>query len=130
MGEEESLKEAFPSMVIKVNTMNKTMERLLNEKLNGLGSETQSKIDNLFRGQQLTFSDYEKTDDITRKDVKDVTKWVKVEDKSQEFAFKVISESDPEEKNTVKNQVTILKEFQNWQNIIKFHGLTYDENKW
>ncbi|RIA86219.1 kinase-like domain-containing protein, partial [Glomus cerebriforme] len=47
--------------------------------------------------------------------------------KGDEFAFKVVSEED---KNSVQNQVTILKELHNQQNIIKFHGLTCDGDKW
>src|SRR6266498_5212185 len=113
----------FSSMVFEVNTMNNTMEKLLSEKPN----DTQSKIDNIFRVHQLTFLDYNKTNNEPRKNV---TKWVNAENQSQEFAFKIISESDPDEKNSVRNQVTILKEFQNWQNIIKFYGLTFDGNKW
>ncbi len=111
----------FSSMVFEVNTMNNTMEKLLNEKPND--TQSQSKIDNIFRVHQLKFLDYNKTNDEPRK-------WVNAENQSQEFAFKIISESDPDEKNSVRNQVTILKEFQNWQNIIKFYGLTFDGNKW
>src|SRR5687767_6598627 len=125
MRTEKEFKE-FPSMVLKVNTMNNTMEKLLNEKPQSSETDTQSKIDKIFQVDQLKFSDYEKTNDIPRKGV---TKWVNAKNKSQEFAFKVISESNLEERNSVKNQVTILKEFQNWQNIIKFYGLTCDENK-
>ena len=127
MGTEKEFKEEFPSMVLKVNTMSNTMEKLLNEKPQSSENDTQSKIDNIFRVHQLIFSDYEKTSDTPRKGV---TKWVNAKNKSQEFAFKVISESNLEERNSVKNQVTILKEFQNWQNIIKFYGLTCDGNKW
>ena len=127
MGTEREFKEGFSSMVLRVNTMNNTMEKLLSEKPQSSEKDTQSKIDKIFQVHQLTFSDYEKTNDTSRQDV---TKWVKVDNYSQEFAFKVISESDPEDKNSVKNQVTILKEFQNWQNIIKFYGLTCDGDKW
>jgi len=115
----------FSSMVFEVNIMNDTMEKLLNEK--PYDTQYQSKIDTIFRVHQLKFLDYNKTNNEPRKNV---TKWVNAENQSQEFAFKIISESDPDEKNSVRNQVTILKEYQNWQNIIKFYGLTFDGNKW
>ncbi|POG80837.1 kinase-like domain-containing protein, partial [Rhizophagus irregularis DAOM 181602=DAOM 197198] len=58
---------------------------------------------------------------------KNVTKWVNVKNEDEEYAFKSISERD---KRSVQNQVTILRELHDWQNIIKFYGLTNDGNKW
>ncbi|PKK63263.1 hypothetical protein RhiirC2_701866, partial [Rhizophagus irregularis] len=75
---------------------------------------------------QLEFIDYEKTDEKPHKNGR-VTKWVSVKNKSEEFAFKIISE---EEKNMVQNQIRVLKELHDWQNVIKIYGLTYKGNKW
>ncbi|CAI2183004.1 18426_t:CDS:2, partial [Funneliformis geosporum] len=54
-----------------------------------------------------------------------VTKWV--DDKGQEFAFKNISNAKEDIIN-IQNQVTILKEFQNYQYIIKIFGLVNHAN--
>ncbi|PKY61874.1 kinase-like protein, partial [Rhizophagus irregularis] len=75
---------------------------------------------------QLEFIYYEETNEEPRKNGR-VTKWVSVKNKSEEFAFKIISE---EEKSMIQNQITILKELHDWQNIIKTYGLTCDGNKW
>jgi len=126
----------FSSMILKINAMNTTMEKLLdeqtrstknNEKDNiGINKLYQSRIDKIFKVHQLDFSDYEETDKEPRKNGR-VKKWVFIKNKGAEFAFKTISEED---KDSVRNQVTILRELHNCQNIIKFYGLTYDGNKW
>jgi serine/threonine protein kinase len=75
---------------------------------------------------KLNFVNYEKTFEKPRKNGH-VTKWVSVKNKSEEFAFKIISE---EEKSMIQNQITILKKLHDWQNIIKIYGLTCKGNKW
>ncbi|PKB95562.1 hypothetical protein RhiirA5_404634, partial [Rhizophagus irregularis] len=82
--------------------------------------------ENFVKANQIIFSDYKKTDKKPRKDGI-VTKWVSVKNEDEEYAFKSISE---ENKISVQNQVIILRELHNWQNIIKFYGLTNYENKW
>ncbi len=117
------IKEDYSSMVLKINAMNNTMEKLLSDKSKN-SEQNQSKIDNIFQVHKLNFADYEETPE--KRNGGRVTKWTS---KCKDFAFKSISESDVEDKNGVQNQVTILKEFQEWQNIIKFYGLTTDGNK-
>jgi serine/threonine protein kinase len=124
----------FSSMVLKINAMNTTMEKLLDEQTKNTKNESdninkfyQSKIDKIFKVHQLNLTDYEETDKEPRPRKEGrVTKWVSCRNKSAEFAFKNISE----DKDSVKNQVTILKELFNNQNIIKFYGLTNEGNKW
>ncbi|PKC56302.1 kinase-like protein [Rhizophagus irregularis] len=95
------LSEKFFSTVVKVNVMNNTMEKFMNET-----SQNQTKIDNIFQIHPLKFSDYE----------------------SEVFAFKTFSEG--ENYMIVQNKVTILKELHDWQNIIKFYGIISDGNQW
>jgi serine/threonine protein kinase len=109
----------------KINIMKSTMEKLL-DKQEYNQRKYQSKIDEIFQAHQLKISDYVKTGKESRKGGS-VTKWVSVKNKDEEYAFKSISEED---KSSVQNQVIILRELHNWQNIIKFYGLTNDENKW
>ncbi|CAI2169385.1 2835_t:CDS:2 [Funneliformis geosporum] len=109
--------ENYPDMVLKITAMHNTMEKLTKQ-------TDQSKINKIFQFHNLTFEDYVQGDD--RRDDGQVTKWMC--DRHQEFAFKVIGD-DENDKNSVQNQVTILKEFQDWQNIIKFYGLTNDGSK-
>ncbi|PKY34682.1 kinase-like protein [Rhizophagus irregularis] len=52
------LSEKFFSTVVKVNVMNNTMEKFMNET-----SQNQTKIDNIFQIHPLKFSDYEKLHD-------------------------------------------------------------------
>ncbi|CAB4414886.1 unnamed protein product [Rhizophagus irregularis] len=114
--------------LLKVNKMNNDMEEFLDKQME---NENNSKIhqlknDEIFQENQLIFSKYKKTDKEPRKDG-NVTKWVNVKNEDEEYAFKSISEKD---KRSVQNQVTILRELHDWQNIIKFYGLTNDGNKW
>ncbi|GBC09488.1 hypothetical protein RclHR1_08900002 [Rhizophagus clarus] len=142
------LSNEFSSMVLKVNAMNNTMEKLLDEQTKNakndsdnkavnvkINDKIQSRIDEIFSvGKLLNFSDYEKTDVEPRPPRKDgqdgrdgrVTKWVKIKNKSEEFAFKIVSE---EERSNIQNQVTILKELSDWQNIARVFGLTCEGNK-
>ncbi|PKK55758.1 kinase-like protein, partial [Rhizophagus irregularis] len=132
------LSNEFSLMVLKINAMNNTMEKLLDEQTkqqsknyndktvnDKLKQMIQSKIDKIFAVRQLRISDYEKTDEESRKGR--VTKWVNVRNKGEEFAFKIITEK---ERANVQNQVTILKELHDWQNITRIYGLTCEENKW
>jgi serine/threonine protein kinase len=133
----KELSNEFASMVLKINAMNNTMEKLLEEQTkhakndndkvinDKLNEVIQSKIDKIFVVRQLKISDYEQTDK-ERKEGR-VTKWVNIKNKGEEFAFKIVSE---EEKLNVQNQVTILRELHDWQNIIKIYGLTCEGNKW
>ncbi|PKC16807.1 kinase-like protein [Rhizophagus irregularis] len=83
-------------------------------------------IDKIFQVHTLKISDYKQDDnEKPRKDGR-VTKWFNIRIECDEVAFKIISE---EEKTDVQNQVTILKELHDWNNIIKFYGITSDGNK-
>ena len=121
------------SMVTKINAMNNTMEKLLDEQTKNskendkINDFYQNKIDKIFKVHQLKFSEYEETGKEPRKDGR-VTKWVNVRNKGEEFAFKSISEK--EDQRIVQNQVTILKELHDFQNVIRFYGITNDGNKW
>jgi serine/threonine protein kinase len=110
----------------KINAMKSTMENLLDKLTENENDKIyQSKIDEIFQTHQLKLSDYVKIDKESRKNGR-VTKWVCYKN-SEEFAFKSISEED---KSSVQNQVTILRELHNWQNIIKFYGLVCEGNNW
>ncbi|CAB4441367.1 unnamed protein product [Rhizophagus irregularis] len=109
------LSEKFFSTVVKVNVMNNTMKKFMNET-----SQNQTKIDNIFQIHPLKFSDYESDD-------RRVNKWYKKTNKGEVFAFKNISEAV--NYMIVQNKVTILKELHDCQNIIKFYGIISDENK-
>ena len=128
VGDIKELQNEFYSMVLKINAMNNTMEKLLDEQTRHANENRndyfQDKINKIFTVDKLKFSDYEQTDKEPRKD--SVTKWVKVGNKAEEFAFKTISGAD---KNSTQNQVTILKELHDFQNVIRFYGLVYDGNK-
>ncbi|CAI2182933.1 3476_t:CDS:2, partial [Funneliformis geosporum] len=129
----KELKGEFSSMVLKINTMNNKMEKLIDEQNKiSVRKETnnveiyQKKIDSIFTERHtLVFSNYKETNDH-RNDGR-VTRYLNIRNEAQELAFKNIS--DVEDKNSIRNQVTIFKEFQDWPNIIKFYGLAYDENK-
>ncbi|CAB5215428.1 unnamed protein product [Rhizophagus irregularis] len=118
-----NLSKEFSSTVAKVNAMNNTMEKFMNET-----SQNQRKIDNIFQTHPLKFADYERDNNEKPRKNGRVTKWYKIKSMDEEFAFKTISEK--EDQKIVQNQVTILKELYDWQNIIKFYGITYDGNKW
>ncbi|POG79315.1 kinase-like domain-containing protein [Rhizophagus irregularis DAOM 181602=DAOM 197198] len=119
----KNLSDQFSSTVVKVNTMNTTMEKFMNENL-----QNQTKIDNIFRTHSLNFCNYEADNNEKPRKNGRVTKWYNIINKSEEFAFKTISEK--EDQRIVQNHVTILKELHDWQNIIKFYGLTCEGNKW
>ncbi len=134
---EEIMKEVktdvkeFSSMVLKINTMNITMEKILDEqsknaerKDTNVDNLYQMKIDKIFKASTLRITDYKETN-VIRKEGR-VTRYVDI--RNNEFAFKTISGA--EDRNSVQNQVTILKEFKDWQNIIKFYGLANYGNKW
>ncbi|RGB38185.1 kinase-like domain-containing protein [Rhizophagus diaphanus] len=118
-----NLSKGFSSTVVKVNAMNNTMEKFMNE-----NSQNQTKIDNIFQVHPLKLADYERDDNEKPRKNGRVTKWYKTTNKGAEFAFKTISEK--EDQKIVQNQVTILKELHDWQNIIKFYGIISDGNKW
>src|SRR5688572_16488948 len=80
----KELSKEFSSTVLKVNAMNSTMEKFMNEK------SSQQKIDDIFQVHPLRMSDYEETLEAPRKDGR-VTKWVDIRNKGHEFAFKKIS---------------------------------------
>ncbi|GBC04279.1 hypothetical protein RclHR1_00560006 [Rhizophagus clarus] len=124
-----NLNEEFFSTIIKVTVMNKTMKKLtknMNETFQD--QKNQTKIDDIFQVRQLKFSDYEHDDNEKQRKNGRVTKWYNKKNKDEKFAFKIIIEK--EDQKIVQNQVTILKEFHNWQNIINFYGLTCEGNKW
>ncbi|PKY27792.1 kinase-like protein [Rhizophagus irregularis] len=102
------LSKKFFSTVVKVNAMNNAMEKFM-------------------KVHPLKFSDYERDDNEKSRRYERVTKWYKTTNKGAEFAFKTISER--EDKMLEQNRVTILKELHDWQNIIRFYGLTCEGNK-
>ncbi|CAB4482496.1 unnamed protein product [Rhizophagus irregularis] len=108
----------FFSTIIKVNAMYKTIRG----KFKG-----QTKISDVFQVHPLEFSDYERDDNEKPRKNGRVTKWYEKTNKGAEFAFNTISGEDEE---VVQKQVAILKELHDWQNIIKFHGMTSDGNQW
>ncbi|GBB83353.1 hypothetical protein RclHR1_10080006, partial [Rhizophagus clarus] len=114
--------------LLKVNKLNTDMERLLDKQMENENDlkKYQSEIDEIIQAHQIVFSDYVKTDKEPCTEG-NVTKWVNVNNKYEEYAFKNISEKD---KFSVQNQVRILRKLHDWQNIIKFYGLTYDGSKW
>ncbi|POG53448.1 kinase-like domain-containing protein [Rhizophagus irregularis DAOM 181602=DAOM 197198] len=128
VGVDDKHKEEMISKINKISIMKTTMESFLDKQMDNEYSQKkyQMKIDEIFQAHQLIFSDYKKTDKKPRKDGI-VTKWVSAKNEEEEYAFKSISE---ENKISVQNQVIILRELHNWQNIIKFYGLTNYENKW
>src|SRR6266496_3758522 len=96
-------------MISKINAMNNTMKNFEVE-----NRSNKLKIDNIFQTQKLEFSDY--------KIVEKRRKWVNhIKYNDEEFSFKVIPEM---QKNKIQNLIIILKELHNFQNIIKFYGLT------
>ncbi|GBB83350.1 hypothetical protein RclHR1_10080003 [Rhizophagus clarus] len=127
VGVNDKDKEEMILKINKINIMKSTMEKLLDKQVGNENNKRkyQLKIDEIFQAHQLSFSDYVKTDKKPRKNGK-VTEWVDINN-NDERAFKSISEED---KISVQNQVIILRELHDWQNIIKFYGLTYDGSKW
>ncbi|CAB4446654.1 unnamed protein product [Rhizophagus irregularis] len=117
------LSNKFSSTVAKVSAMNKTMEKFMNE-----SSYNQKKIDGMFQVHPLKLSNYERDDSKEPRKHGCVTKWYNIKIKGEEFAFKIIS--DTEDKSLIQNQVTIFKELHDLQNIIKFYGLVSEGNKW
>ncbi|CAG8705789.1 8222_t:CDS:2, partial [Funneliformis caledonium] len=83
IGDVKKIREEVSSMVVKVNAMHNTMERLISGRINSV--HDQEKIDKIFRVHKLNFTDYKETHVEPRQSV---TKWVAVKDQSQEFAFK------------------------------------------
>ncbi|CAI2173231.1 14958_t:CDS:2 [Funneliformis geosporum] len=122
-GDVKKIREEVSSMVVKVNVMNHTMERLTSVHV-VTSEQDQMRIDQIFRVHKLNLSNYKETND-NYKPRQGVTKWVDV--KGQEFAFKNISNAK-DDKLRIQNQVTILKEFQNYQYIIKIFGLVNHAN--
>ncbi|GBC13887.2 kinase-like domain-containing protein [Rhizophagus irregularis DAOM 181602=DAOM 197198] len=110
--------------VTQLNVINSTMEQLVANN----NTKSQDKIDNVFHEERLKINEYEETDVARGSRVR---KWI---DKkySKEVAFKCVAdEKDTEEyKNSVKNQVTILKKLKDCDSILKFYGLTCDGEKW
>ena len=123
---EEFRVEVFSS-VLMINTMYSTMEKILEEQSKSANDDNsyQMKINKIFKVSPLRFTDYKETNVIRQGRV---TRYVDIRNEAHEFAFKTIF--DIEDRNSIQNQVTILKEFKDWQNIIKFYGLSNYRNKW
>ncbi|UZO15513.1 uncharacterized protein OCT59_006933 [Rhizophagus irregularis] len=119
----ENLSNQFSTTVVKVNTMNKTMENFMNST-----SHNQTKIDYVFRLHPLKLSDYKQDNNEELRKYGRVSKWISVRNGGDEFAFKLILGN--EDLEVIQNRVTILKELHEWENIIKFYGLVPDKNKW
>ncbi|GBC04284.1 hypothetical protein RclHR1_00560011 [Rhizophagus clarus] len=100
----KNLGDQFFSTVVKVNTMNCTMEKFMSD------SQNQTKIDKIFQVRPLNFCDYKRVNNEKPRKNGRVTKWYNIINKSEELAFKTISEK--EDQKIVQNQVTILKELQ------------------
>ncbi|GBC03860.1 hypothetical protein RclHR1_05370005 [Rhizophagus clarus] len=110
--------------VTQLNVLNNTMEQLAADN----NTKNQDKIDNLFQEGRLKINDYDEKSEARGNKVR---KWI---DKKygEEVAFKCVAdEKDNEDyKNSVKNQVTILKKLKDCESILKFYGLTCDGEKW
>jgi hypothetical protein len=124
----KNLSNQFSPTVVKVNAMNTTMEKFMNDVTQKPIELNQKKIDNIFQVTPLKLADYEQDDSEEPRKNGRVTKWYNIKNKFEEFAFKVISEK--EDKRIVQNQVTILKELHNWRNIIKFYGIVNEGNRY
>ncbi|CAI2190218.1 11641_t:CDS:2 [Funneliformis geosporum] len=115
-------------LVTQLIVMNSTMENLHAEQIKNNNTESQGKIDNIFKEERLPLNDYKPTHDDRGSKVK---KWIskKTDD---EVAFKAVAdENDLEEyKNSIKNQVTILKKLKDCQSILRFYGIASDGEKW
>src|SRR6266480_262859 len=99
------ISKKFPSMGLKVSTMHNTMMEF--------------KTSEIFKVHQLNFANCEIDKESYRG--RRVSKWINVENK-EEFALKnLMGDFD---KDIIQNHVTILKELHDFQNIIKFYGLT------
>ncbi|RIA99651.1 kinase-like domain-containing protein [Glomus cerebriforme] len=110
----DNMDKKVSEIVEKVSTMANTMQSL-GEKGN------QTKIDSIFHESPLPFQDYEETK-IFRGDK--LRKYINVKTR-EGFAFKSIEKDN---RDMIKNQVTILKKLKDCQNIIHFYGFTYDES--
>jgi len=128
---EEFRVEVFSS-VLMINTMYSTMEKILEEQSKSAerirandDNSYQMKINKIFKVSPLRFTDYKETNVIRQGRV---TRYVDIRNEAHEFAFKTIF--DIEDRNSIQNQVTILKELKDMQNIIKFYGLANCGNKW
>ena len=88
-----------------------------------MDENSQKTFDNIFQAHRLKLSNYEKDNDNRSRDL---TKWFNVKNKGEKFAFK----SFPyyHDKRRIQNRVKILKEIHDWQNIIRFYGITTDGN--
>jgi serine/threonine protein kinase len=116
----ENLSNQFSTTVVKVNTMNKTMEKFMNRTYHN-----QTKIDNIFQVHPLKLSDYKQDES---RGYGCVIKWISVKNGGDEFAFKEILHYEIQE--VIQNKVTILKELHEWGNIIKFYGLVPNGDRW
>jgi hypothetical protein len=117
------------SVVTQLNVINNTMEQLVAEQQkNNNNTKSQDKIDNLFQEERLPFNDYEDTDETRGNKVR---KWI-AKKYEVPVAFKAVADEkdDDDYKNSVKNQVTILKKLKDCDSILKFYGLTCDGEKW
>ncbi|EXX56325.1 uncharacterized protein OCT59_023059 [Rhizophagus irregularis] len=110
--------------VTQLNVINSTMEQLVANN----NTKSQDKIDNLFHEERLKINDYEESHETRGNKVR---KWIDGKT-CEQVSFKCVAdEKDNEEyKNSVKNQVTILKKLKDCDSILKFYGLTCDGEKW
>ncbi|CAB4474392.1 unnamed protein product [Rhizophagus irregularis] len=86
------------------------------------------KIENETEVYQLKLANYEMDRNVIPRKNGSVCKWVNIEYKNEEFAFRSIS--NKEYQMIIQNQATILKQLHVCDNIIKFYGLTSNVNKW
>ncbi|RIA91209.1 kinase-like domain-containing protein [Glomus cerebriforme] len=116
------------SLVTQLNVMNNTMELLVAEQQKNNNMGIQDKIDNLFQEERLKLIDYEFADEMRGNKI---GKWT-YKKYGEQVAFKAVAEEKDEVdyKNSVKNQVTILKKLKDCDSILKFYGLTCDGEKW
>ncbi len=114
-------REEYSSIVLKINAMNNITEKLLSDESKN-PKQSQLKIDNIFQVHELNFADYE---EISEKHKAWLNEPVNVKNLHSRVSPRLIQGT----KRVCKDHVTILKEFQDWQNIIEFYELTTDGSK-
>ncbi|CAG8526136.1 15975_t:CDS:2, partial [Funneliformis mosseae] len=106
---DKKIREEVSTMVVKVNAMHNTMERLRSGRINSVHDQT--KIDKIFGAHKLNFTDYKEIHVGQRQSV---TKWVAVKDQSQQKYREPFSENSgiPEEfKKLANNAVNFDSNF-------------------
>ncbi|RIA89089.1 kinase-like domain-containing protein [Glomus cerebriforme] len=108
-------------VVVQLNALNNTMNQYINGK----------QVDeDIFQNELLPYTDFDETEGPTKK----VRKFKRIKNGINDFvALQLVADesSKEDDKNNIKNQVTILRKLEECRNIIQFFGLTTsDGNKW